>query len=94
MSPHIEKVCQLFPNETHLVLRLARSSEEFLSLCEEYDLAVGALRKMEGRGNQLAADLICVAEYRALIEELKIDLLRRLQASKPGDRQSRKARAR
>lgn len=82
MTPRIVKVCQLFPDETYLVLRLARSNEEFLSLCEEYELAVDALHQLEGRENHVAADLIHVAEYRALIEELKIDLMRRLQASK------------
>lgn len=94
MSPRIEKVCQLFPDETYLVMRLARSSEEFRSLCEEYDLAVDALHQLEGRENQMAADLIRVAEYRALIEELKVDLLRQLQASKSADQQSSGGRAR
>ncbi|WP_374368545.1 hypothetical protein [Dongia sp.] len=81
MSPPLEKVYQLFPDRAFLVTQLAHRSEGFFALCEEYDLAVSALQQLEARGAHAAADLLHMAEYRALIEELKLDLLRELQAS-------------
>jgi hypothetical protein len=59
---------------------LARDSKAFLSLCEDFGLAVDALERLEDRRSHSAADLLMMAEYRALIEELKIDLLRELKA--------------
>jgi hypothetical protein len=86
LSPPLEKVCQLFPDRTFLVTQLARDSEAFVALCEEYDLAVDALHQLEGRGHHAAPDLLLMAEYRALIEELKLDLLRALQTSESASR--------
>lgn len=87
MSPCVEKVCQLFPERAFTVSHLARNNDAFLSLCEEYDLAVVALQQLEHRGTHMPADLLRLAEYRALIEELKLDLLRQLQASDAVKRQ-------
>jgi hypothetical protein len=87
MTPGTEKVLQLFSDRAFLISQLARSNPAFLSLCEEFDLAVDALQQLESRPSQGPADLMRVAEYRALVEELKVDLLRRLQAAEASARQ-------
>lgn len=78
MLLHLERVTALFPECTFTVSQLAMRDAAFLTLCEEYDLAVGALEALDAQTNHTTSDMVRIAEYRALIEELKDDLQNQL----------------
>ena len=78
MPSRLEKVRALFPERSVAVPELAAHDAAFRTLCEEYDLAVGALEALDAQANHSTSDMVRIAEYRALIEELKDDLERHL----------------
>lgn len=77
---HLERVTALFPERIFMVSRLAVCDAAFRTLCEEYDLAVGALEVLDAQPNHTTSDMVRIAEYRALVEELKDDLQNLLSA--------------
>lgn len=80
MPSHLHRVLALFPERNFTIARLAARDATFLTLCEEYDLAVGALEALDAQANLSTADMVRIAEYRALAEELKDDLQQKLSA--------------
>jgi hypothetical protein len=77
---HLHRVLALFPERNFTIARLAARDATFLTLCEEYDLAAGALEALDAQANLSTADTVRIAEYRALAEELKDDLQQQLSA--------------
>jgi hypothetical protein len=75
---HLEKVLALFPERNFSVSELAERDVGFQTLCEEYDLAVRALERLDTQPSLSTSEMVRIAEYRALIEELKDDLQRYL----------------
>lgn len=72
MSSHVAKVRQLFPETGEAVSELALMSETFRTLCEDYGLAVDALRQLELRNRP--QDIEKMHEYRQLLHELEREL--------------------
>lgn len=70
----------LFPERNFTIAQLAARDAGFQTLCEEYDLAAGALEALDAQASHSTADVVRIAEYRALAEELKDDLQQKLSA--------------
>jgi hypothetical protein len=76
----LHRVLALFPERNFTIAQLAARDAAFLTLCEEYDLAAGALEAFDAKAELSTTDAVRIAEYRALAEELKDDLQQRLSA--------------
>jgi hypothetical protein len=72
-------VAERFPNQAARALRLVGESESFRSLCEDYALAIGTLRRLEGLGR--VANDTKLEDYRALAVELERELAEHLAKS-------------
>lgn len=72
ISSHLAKIRQLFPESGEAVSELALRSEAFRSLCEDYGLAMEALRQLELRNRP--EDVEKMHEYRRLLHELEGEL--------------------
>jgi hypothetical protein len=70
--PHIARIRRLFPERAEEIPRLALSSDAFRTVCEDYSMAVEALKGLEIRNHPM--DLERILEYRALIRDLERDL--------------------
>jgi uncharacterized protein YdcH (DUF465 family) len=77
---HLHRVLALFPERNFTIAQLAARDAAFQTLCEEYDLAAGALEALDAQASLSTADTVRMAEYRALAEELKDDLQQKLSA--------------
>ncbi len=66
-------VLQRFPNEATLIARLLDESEEFRSLCEDYELVVETLDRLL-RNAEAGAHVHLIQEYRACLVELEFDI--------------------
>jgi hypothetical protein len=71
-------VAPLFPDRAAELALLVTSSEPFRSLCEDYELAVNALRQLEMRNRPQDAGRM--TEYRQLIADLERELSESLDA--------------
>jgi hypothetical protein len=71
-------VVRLFPDRAAELARLAASCEAFRSLCEDYELAVNTLRKLEIQNRP--QDAVRMMEYRQLIADLERELSDTLNA--------------
>jgi histidinol dehydrogenase len=73
-------VIERFPEHELAIERLARSSESFRSMCEDYAVGVEALRRWQ-RGTD-ATDpkrAVMIAELRASLAELETEILQALE---------------
>ena len=68
----LELLARRFPGHADDLARLVVSSEHVQSLCEDYELAVNALRGLEARNQPQDAERM--AEYRRLIADLEREL--------------------
>lgn len=68
----LELLARRFPDRANDLARLVVGSEHLQSLCEDYELAVNALRGLEARNRPQDAQR--VAEYRRLIADLEREL--------------------
>jgi hypothetical protein len=69
-------VLERFPDHWQEIKGLLRTSDAFGSLCEDYTVAVTALRAWEGSADPKAPAR--VTEYRDLVAELEAEILERL----------------
>jgi hypothetical protein len=76
----VKHVMDRFPAEADLVLRCALESESFRSLCEDYALALEALRRLEAFDRHMVESRI--ADYRVLMRELEREIQGILEISK------------
>jgi hypothetical protein len=70
--PHIARVRRLFPERAEEIPRLALRNDAFRTICEDYGMALDALKSLEIRNHPL--DLEKILEYRALIRDLEREL--------------------
>lgn len=70
--PHITKIRRLFPERAEEIPRLALRNDAFRTICEDYGMALEALKGLEVRNHPL--DLEKILEYRALIRDLEREL--------------------
>lgn len=70
--PHIARIRRLFPERAEDIPRLALQNDAFRTICEDYGMALEALRRLEVRNHPL--DLEKILEYRALIRDLEREL--------------------
>ena len=70
--PHIARIRRLFPERAEAIPRLALQNDAFRTICEDYGMALEALRRLEVRNHPL--DLEKILEYRALIRDLEREL--------------------
>ena len=79
-SELLARVAERFPDQPGIVFRLALKDQEFLALCEEYNLA----RESYGRLQVSPDHASEVAEYRSLIVELEDEIRGYLQSGREG----------
>jgi hypothetical protein len=77
--PHIARIRRLFPERAEEIPRLALRSDAFRTICEDYGMALEALRRLEIRNHPL--DLEKILEYRVLIRDLERELREELARS-------------
>lgn len=77
--PHIARIRRLFPERAEEIPRLALRNDAFRTICEDYGMALEALKRLEIRNHPL--DLERILEYRALIRELEGELREELARS-------------
>jgi hypothetical protein len=70
--PHIARIRRLFPERAEEIPRLALRHDAFRTICEDYGMALEALRRLELRNHPM--DLEKILEYRALIRDLEREL--------------------
>jgi uncharacterized protein YdcH (DUF465 family) len=78
MTRHIR---ERFPDKTHTIDLLKAKDPEFLTLCEDFDACVDALRywaKSEKSEAETRVD-----EYRTLVRELQEEISQALEALEP-----------
>ena len=85
---YLDRVYALFPERRFSIAQLAGQNRIFDTLCEEYGLAAEALANLDAQRSHSVGDMVRIAEYRALIEDLKDDLERQLSDVKQVDRPS------
>jgi hypothetical protein len=73
----IRHVVARFPGHADLILRSARSDGDFCSLCEDYAVALEAVRRLEASDRPIVESRI--AEYRVLVSDLEGDIQRMLR---------------
>jgi hypothetical protein len=72
LVPHIARIRRLFPEWAEEIPRLVLRDDAFRTICEDYGMALEALRGLEIRNHPL--DLEKIVEYRALIRDLEREL--------------------
>jgi hypothetical protein len=77
--PHIARIRGLFPERAEDISRLALRNDAFRTICEDYGMALEALKMLEIRNHPL--DLEKILEYRALIRDLGRELREELARS-------------
>jgi hypothetical protein len=77
MSGSLTHVLERFPDHWQEITELLRTSAAFGSLCEDYAIAVTALRAWELSAHPKAPAR--VTEYRELVAELEAEILAQLQ---------------
>ena len=78
MARHIR---ERFPDKTHTIDLLMAKDPEFLTLCEDFDACVDALRYW-AKSEKSEAETR-VNEYRTLVGELQEEIVQALEALKP-----------
>jgi len=69
--PICRHVLQRFPREAALIARLVDESEDFCSLCEDYELIVETLDRLYMKPE---SDKGLIEEYRSFLLELELDI--------------------
>jgi hypothetical protein len=77
--PHIARIRRLFPERAEDISRLALRNDAFRTICEDYGMALEALKRLEVRNHPL--DLEKILEYRVLIRDLERELREELARS-------------
>lgn len=77
--PHIARIRRLLPERAEEISRLALRNDAFRAICEDYGMALEALKRLEIRNHPL--DLEKILEYRALIRDLERELREELARS-------------
>jgi hypothetical protein len=72
MPTTLRHVVLRFPQQAVLIAKLERESEEFRSLCEDYDLVIEMLEKLESSAPPL--DDKTLQEYRSFLFDLELDI--------------------
>ncbi|WP_395019826.1 hypothetical protein [Dongia sp.] len=70
--PNIARIRRLFPERAEEIPRLALRNDAFRTICEDFGMALEALRRLELRNHPM--DLEKILEYRALIRDLEREL--------------------
>jgi hypothetical protein len=70
--PLFRHVLDRFPQHTTLIQRLARESQEFCSLCEDYALVIETIDRLKDQ--RTSADGSDLAEYGSFRLELELDI--------------------
>lgn len=70
MTARFPHVVDRFPQQTHLIARLVDESEEFRGLCEDHELVVETIARLEGE--KCRAEII--QDYRDFLLELELDI--------------------
>jgi len=76
----VRHVMDRFPADADLVLQCALENERFRSLCEDYALALEALRRLEALDRRMVESRI--ADYRALMTDLEREIQSTLEVNK------------
>jgi hypothetical protein len=72
LVPHIARIRRLFPEWAEEIPRLVLRDDAFRTICEDYGMALEALKGLEIRNHPV--DLEKIVEYRALIRDLEREL--------------------
>jgi hypothetical protein len=72
LVPHIARIRRLFPEWAEEIPRLVLRDDAFRTICEDYGMALEALKGLEIRNHPM--DLEKIVEYRALIRDLEREL--------------------
>ena len=81
MSDKAHHIRERFPDKKHTIDLLMAEDPEFLTLCEDHDACVNALRHWANSGAPEAETR--VHEYCALVRELQEEIVQALEALKP-----------
>ena len=72
MDHAVQAAIARFPDRGHAIEELARTDDNFRSLCEDLTEAQGALARWERSGSSVGAERC--AEYRILVRDLAAEL--------------------
>jgi len=72
LVPHIARIRRLFPEWADEIPRLVLRNDAFRTICEDYGIALEALKGLEIRNHP--TDLEKIVEYRALIRDLEREI--------------------
>lgn len=72
LVPHIARIRRLFPERAEEIPRLVLANDAFRTICEDYGIALEALKGLELRNHP--TDLEKIVEYRALIRDLEREI--------------------
>lgn len=72
MPATLRHIVLRFPQQAVLIAKLERESEEFRSLCEDYDLVIEMLTKLESSAPP--SDEKTLQEYRSFLFDLELDI--------------------
>lgn len=72
MKEQIHHILERFPDKSHSLTNLMKEDTEFLSICEDHEVCVNALRYWEKSKKPEAETR--VHEYRTLVEELEEEI--------------------
>jgi hypothetical protein len=81
MNDKPRHILEQFPEKSHVIAHLIEEDPEFLTMCEDYDTCVNALRYWEQSKKPEAKTR--VDEYRSLVRELEEEISQALVALKP-----------
>ena len=82
MKDNLLYIREKFSNKINAIKLIMAEDPEFVSLCEDHDDSVNALRHWVASKEPEAG--IMASEYRVLIEELREEIIQFLNARKPG----------
>ena len=82
MNDKTRHIRERFPDKSHIIDLLMAEDSEFLTLCEDYDVCVYALRYW-AKSKAPEAETR-VNEYRTLVRELEEEITQALAAVEPG----------
>ncbi len=81
MNDKVRHIRERFKDKSHIIDLLIAEDPEFLTLCEDFDACVNALRYwVDSKASEAE---VRVNEYRTLIEELEDEVTQALAALKP-----------
>jgi len=72
MPAALRQVVLRFPQQALLIAKLERESEDFRSLCDDYELVVEMLTMLESA--PLRSDEKTLQEYRSFLIDLELDI--------------------